>query len=575
MPARTGHTTYIPGVGSLTTHNGRNTFQGKGPAPAGAKKVRTKTVRRAPIVTVTPTGQIQTQNIPVSHHAAVVAAQRHSQQRVNRIQNHLLRMVNAAAPALSKPKAPTKAQLDAAYSRALDRSGFRKTWDATTPGSLAKLGRIERRVDSRLGVSNEQAAPAAPSPQVKHVTQELKRLRSQASSGPLPFLPTPEQQKIAKTVLRVGQKEGADRKEKLAAIDTGLQETGFKNLRPYENGFGENTAGWREELAPYYTGRRNVKKSARNFFHETKTDPSVPGGGSETPGELAQTVQGSAFGGEETYGTHTPEAVAILKAFNQGKRTPAQQKQIQALEARARKLGINPHPEAHASKQQVTRYKAGLKAAEELAHAHIPYVWGGGHGGFESPTAGLDCSGAVSYVLHRMGVLKSPLTSGSMGSVLAPGPGAVTVFYNPTHTFMSFGGKFFGTSVNNSSKGLAFYKNPGTAYLSQFNVGHVPGLGKKVAASLGLPMVSAGSFPGIELSSNGTTATIEAGAGVINKGAPKFSSSPILPLTPYQLALKGQRRLRNVEAELGPTQARSKGSGKLAELEEKYGKTAV
>ncbi|MCB0862172.1 MAG: hypothetical protein KDB66_03040, partial [Solirubrobacterales bacterium] len=37
----------------------------------------------------------------------------------------------------------------------------------------------------------------------------------------------------------------------------------------------------------------------------------------------------------------------------------------------------------------------------------LPYVWGGGHGSFES--SGYDCSGTVSYALHGGGLISSPL----------------------------------------------------------------------------------------------------------------------------------------------------------------------
>jgi cell wall-associated NlpC family hydrolase len=36
-----------------------------------------------------------------------------------------------------------------------------------------------------------------------------------------------------------------------------------------------------------------------------------------------------------------------------------------------------------------------------------PYIWGGGHGAFIA--RGYDCSGAVSYVLHAAGLLRTPL----------------------------------------------------------------------------------------------------------------------------------------------------------------------
>ena len=43
------------------------------------------------------------------------------------------------------------------------------------------------------------------------------------------------------------------------------------------------------------------------------------------------------------------------------------------------------------------------------AIAGKPYVYGGGHGSFES--AGYDCSGSVSRALHGGGLLSSPLDS--------------------------------------------------------------------------------------------------------------------------------------------------------------------
>jgi cell wall-associated NlpC family hydrolase len=40
---------------------------------------------------------------------------------------------------------------------------------------------------------------------------------------------------------------------------------------------------------------------------------------------------------------------------------------------------------------------------------HKPYVWGGGHRRWRS--RGYDCSGSVSYVLHKAGLLDYPLDS--------------------------------------------------------------------------------------------------------------------------------------------------------------------
>jgi len=73
------------------------------------------------------------------------------------------------------------------------------------------------------------------------------------------------------------------------------------------------------------------------------------------------------------------------------------------------------------------------------------YIWGGGHRGFKSK--GYDCSGAVSYVLHAAGVLRSPLVSGQLAWWGAPGPGSwITVYANMTHTYMEIAGLRYDTS---------------------------------------------------------------------------------------------------------------------------------
>ncbi|HSD25638.1 MAG TPA: hypothetical protein VLB79_15060 [Solirubrobacterales bacterium] len=74
-----------------------------------------------------------------------------------------------------------------------------------------------------------------------------------------------------------------------------------------------------------------------------------------------------------------------------------------------------------------------------------PYVWGGGHGSFES--RGYDCSGAVSYVLHAAGMLSSPLPSGPLMSWGLPGKGNwISVMANPSHAYAVIAGLRFDTS---------------------------------------------------------------------------------------------------------------------------------
>ena len=74
-----------------------------------------------------------------------------------------------------------------------------------------------------------------------------------------------------------------------------------------------------------------------------------------------------------------------------------------------------------------------------------PYVWGGGHGSFES--RGYDCSGAVSYVLHAAGMLPSPLASGPLMSWGLAGKGRwISVLANPSHAYAVIAGLRFDTS---------------------------------------------------------------------------------------------------------------------------------
>ncbi len=83
-----------------------------------------------------------------------------------------------------------------------------------------------------------------------------------------------------------------------------------------------------------------------------------------------------------------------------------------------------------------------IAAADEIATR--PYVYGGGHGSFQS--AGYDCSGSVSYALHGGGLLSSPEDSSGLESYGAPGPGKdITIYANAEHAYMVVDGKRFDT----------------------------------------------------------------------------------------------------------------------------------
>jgi peptidoglycan hydrolase CwlO-like protein len=92
--------------------------------------------------------------------------------------------------------------------------------------------------------------------------------------------------------------------------------------------------------------------------------------------------------------------------------------------------------------------KAVIAAANQIED--LPYIWGGGHGSFES--SGYDCSGAVSYALHGGGFLDSPLDSTGLTTWGEPGAGQwITVYGNSGHAYAVIAGLRWDTSGTGGS----------------------------------------------------------------------------------------------------------------------------
>ena len=86
---------------------------------------------------------------------------------------------------------------------------------------------------------------------------------------------------------------------------------------------------------------------------------------------------------------------------------------------------------------------AAIDAANSIADT--PYLWGGGHGSFES--SGYDCSGAVSFALHAGGFLDTPLDSTGLAFWGESGYGSwITVYANSGHVYVVIAGLRFDTS---------------------------------------------------------------------------------------------------------------------------------
>jgi hypothetical protein len=142
--------------------------------------------------------------------------------------------------------------------------------------------------------------------------------------------------------------------------------------------------------------------------------------------------------------------------------------------------GIKKHPTVRFRGGVLSHYDRLIASANMVSAANFPYLYGGGH---EQPArfGPFDCSGSVSYVVQQAGYKVPTTVSGHVPVWKFPsGPGRVTIFYNPSHTFMRIGSRYFGTSGFARPAGGAGWfdvdKLP-ASYLAQFREVHVPRLG--------------------------------------------------------------------------------------------------
>ena len=125
--------------------------------------------------------------------------------------------------------------------------------------------------------------------------------------------------------------------------------------------------------------------------------------------------------------------------------------------------------EASAPASAPQAVKEVVAAANSIATT--PYIWGGGHGSFES--SGYDCSGAVSFALHGAGLLESPLDSTGLSTWGEPGPGEwITVYGNAGHAWMVVGGVSFDTAGGGGPR----WHNPWVSSPEGFVARHPTGL---------------------------------------------------------------------------------------------------
>jgi len=109
--------------------------------------------------------------------------------------------------------------------------------------------------------------------------------------------------------------------------------------------------------------------------------------------------------------------------------------------------------------------KRMIRAGNRIRHKR--YEWGGGHGDWKDD--GYDCSGAVSYVLHKAGLLDYPLSSGGFMKWGAKRRGRwVSIYASRDHVFMTVAGLRFDTSYitdgDRSGPGWSEYMRPARGF---------------------------------------------------------------------------------------------------------------
>jgi hypothetical protein len=117
--------------------------------------------------------------------------------------------------------------------------------------------------------------------------------------------------------------------------------------------------------------------------------------------------------------------------------------------------------------------QAVIAAANRIATR--PYVWGGGHGAWQS--SGYDCSGSVSYALHGGGFLDSPMDSTGLQRWGVGGRGSwISVYANRGHAYAVIAGLRWDTSGNaRGVSGPRWHKSRRAGTRGSYTVRHAPG----------------------------------------------------------------------------------------------------
>jgi hypothetical protein len=179
-----------------------------------------------------------------------------------------------------------------------------------------------------------------------------------------------------------------------------------------------------------------------------------------------QQAQAAAYAQQQAaYAAYYRQQQANAQAWAAYNAQQAQAAAYRASQQRAAVPAAAPVAVARATSAAIRfdgRFAAvGTAAPAQLQHAvyaantlqNKPYVRGGGHASVEDNA--YDCSGSVSYVLIKAGLLRSPLSSGAFASYGEAGPGRfITIWVKPgDHVFMTICGLRLDTSGGSTGEG--------------------------------------------------------------------------------------------------------------------------
>jgi cell wall-associated NlpC family hydrolase len=169
-------------------------------------------------------------------------------------------------------------------------------------------------------------------------------------------------------------------------------------------------------------------------------------GGSTTGGSTTggSTTGGSTTGGSTTGGSTTSTTPATGASGGVGLGRPTPRVSAPAHPTVPGFVGKIVDGIAYAPSYAPIQVQEAIWAGNQIRRK--PYIWGGGHAKFKS--AGYDCSGAVSFVLHAAHLLKLPHDSSDFITWGQKGVGQwITVYTNPDHAFIEIAGIRFDTSA--------------------------------------------------------------------------------------------------------------------------------